>query len=39
MFESIAIVPIYIMLIGGGFFFFLASIISLVADPFLGETK
>ncbi len=39
MFESMTIVPIYIMLIGGGFFFFLASIIGLLADPFLSKTK
>jgi len=39
MFESIAVVPIYMMLIGGGFFFFLASLVGLFVEPFLSETK
>ncbi len=37
MFENIMIIPIYIMLVGGGFFFLLASIAGLVSEPFINK--
>jgi len=39
MFESVTILPISVMLIGAGFFFMFASLISLISDPFLDKTQ
>lgn len=39
MFSDIAIVPIATMIIGAGFFFFIASIVGIVAEPFYRNTR
>jgi len=35
MFADIAIIPITAIVIGAGFFFFIASIAGIVAEPFI----
>ena len=37
MYSDISIVPIAVMIISAGFFFFVASLASVLAEPFLKD--
>ena len=39
MFGDLAIIPITTMIIGAGFFFFVASIAGIITEPFMKKTK
>lgn len=39
MFGDIAIIPITAIIIAASFFFLVASLVGLITEPFLGESK
>ena len=39
MFGNLAIIPIAMMIIGAGFFFFVASIAGIITEPFIKNVK